>query len=120
QIKNWLDAGLFACEPETMAEAFAAACMLGHERAASILLDAGVDPYAGMRTGLAGFHYAASSGRLEVVKLLVERKVPMEVKNMYDGTVLGQALWSAINEHTPSHAEIIDTLIAAGAYIWPN
>ena len=44
----------------------------------------------------------------------------MEVKNMYDGTVLGQALWSAINEHTPNHAEIIEVLINGGVYVWPN
>jgi hypothetical protein len=73
-----------------------------------------------MRTGLAGFHYAASSGRLEIVKLLTTRKIPMEVENMYGGTVLGQALWSAINEHTPQHAEIIEVLIDAGAHVWPK
>lgn len=120
QIKTWLDAGYFDYEPETMAEAFAAACMLGHPEAAAHFLDAGVDPYTGMRTGLAGFHYAASSGRLNVIKLLVDRKIPMEVENMYGGTVLGQALWSAINEHTDDHAEIVETLINGGAYVWPD
>ena len=120
QIKDWIEKRYFADEPETFAEAFAAACMLGHARSAEILLDAGVDPYAGMRTGLAGFHYAASSGRLPVIKLLTERKIPMEVENMYGGTVLGQALWSAVNEHTPDHAAIVEALINAGANIWPN
>ena len=120
QIKHWLDAGYFDEEPKTMAEAFSAACMLGHPKAATHLLDRGVDPYAGMRTGLAGFHYAASSGRLDVIKLLVDRKIPMEVENMYGGTVLGQALWSAINEHTGDHAEIVETLINGGAYVWPG
>jgi hypothetical protein len=120
QITNWLEAGYFADEPETMAEAFAAACMLGHDGAAASLLDNGVDPYAGMRTGLAGFHYAASSGRLNVIKLLIERKVPTEIKNTYGGTVLGQALWSAIHEHKRDHAAIIEALIDAGAYVWPG
>ncbi len=120
QIQEWIDEGLYANEPETMAESFAAACMLGHEKAAAGLLDAGVDPYAGMGTGLAGFHYATSSGRLNVVKLLIERKTPMEVENMYGGTVLGQALWSAVHEHTDRHAEIVELLINAGAYLWPE
>lgn len=117
QVRSWLDAGFLSKEPETMAECFAAACMLGHPDAAAALLDAGVDPYAGMRTGLSGFHYAASSGRLNVVKLLVDRKLPMEVRNMYGGTVLGQALWSAVYEHTTDHAAIIERLIEAGAEV---
>jgi ankyrin repeat protein len=119
-VIDWHKRGYFANEIETLNEAFSAACMLGHERAAAYLLDKGVDPYAGMRTGLAGFHWAASSGRLEVVKLLIERGLPMEVQNMYEGTVIGQALWSARFEHTPDHAKIIELLIAAGAHVWPG
>ncbi|HEV8592287.1 MAG TPA: ankyrin repeat domain-containing protein, partial [Pyrinomonadaceae bacterium] len=100
QITEWYENRYFDDEPDTLAEIFSAACMLGHPRAAAYLLDKGVDPLAGIKTGLNGFHYAASSGRLDVVKLLIERKVPMEIRNMYGGTVLGQALWSAVNEHT--------------------
>ena len=117
---DWFERGYFSNEPETLAEIFAAACMLGHPRTVEYLLDKGVDPYAGMRTGLSGFHYAASSGRLYVIKLLVKRRVPMEILGMYDNTVLGQALWSAINEHTPQHGEIIEVLIDGGAHVWPN
>lgn len=117
QIIDWYEKGYFDDEPETLAEVFSAACMLGHAKTAGFLLDHGVDPYAGMKTGLSGFHYAASSGRLGVIKLLIERGVPMEVRNMYNGTVLGQALWSAINEYTPEHAEIIERLIEAGATV---
>ncbi|HVF46937.1 MAG TPA: ankyrin repeat domain-containing protein [Pyrinomonadaceae bacterium] len=120
QVKAWLDAGYLAEEPEAFAEMFAAACMLGHGQAAAALLDAGVDPYAGMRTGLAGFHYAASSGRLNIIKLLIARGIPMEVENMYGGTVLGQALWSAVNEHTPDHAAIVEALIDARGKIEPG
>jgi hypothetical protein len=120
KVRAWLDAGYFADEPETYAEMFAAACMLGYERAAADLLDSGVEPYAGMKTGLAGFHYAASSGRLNVIKLLIERKVPMEVKNMYGGTVFDQAIWSAVNEYSPDHAAIVEALIEAGAVVEPG
>jgi tetratricopeptide (TPR) repeat protein len=117
QIQEWIEAGLYANEPETRAESFAAVCMLGYEKAAAALLDAGVDPYAGMRTGLAGFHYAASSGRLNVIKLLIDRDIPMEVENMYGGTVFGQAMWSAIHENTPDHPAIVEALIEAGAVV---
>ena len=119
-IIEWHEKGYFTDEPETLAEVFSAACMLGHPRAAEFLLDRGVDPAAGIRTGLNGFHYAASSGRLEVVKLLIARNAPMEVRNMYGGTVLEQALWSAVNEHRESHGAIIEALIEAGAYIEPG
>lgn len=117
QIVEWYEKGYFADEQGTLAEIFSAACMLGHVTTAEYLLDKGVNPYAGMRTGLSGFHYAASSGRVEVIKLLIDRKVPMEIKNMYDGTVFGQAIWSAVNEHAPEHAEIVERLIDAGAVV---
>ena len=67
-----------------------------------------------------GFHYAASCGQLEVVKVMIERKVSMEPVNRYGGTVLGQALWSAIHEHESSHCEIIEALISRGAKIHPG
>jgi hypothetical protein len=120
QIIEWYEKGYFDDEPETLAEVFAAACMLGHPGAAEYLLDKGVDPLAGIGTGLNGFHYAASSGRLKVIELLIARNVPMETRNMYNGTVVEQALWSAVNEHTGSHAAIIEALIAAGAYVEPG
>ena len=120
QIVEWYEEGYFADDQETLAEVFAAACMLGHAKTAEYLLDKGVDPYAGMKTGLSGFHYAASSGRLDVIELLIERQVPMEVKNMYRGTVFDQAMWSAVNEHTPDHVEIVERLIDAGAVVEPG
>ena len=120
QIRDWYEKGKFDREPETLAEVFSAACMLGYSRTVEYLLEKGVDPYAGMKTGLAGFHYAASSGRPDVIRLLIKRNVPMEVRNMYGGTVFEQAMWSAINEHTPHHAEIVEALIEAGAEIEPG
>ena len=102
-----------------LAEALSCACMLGRVETAAYLLDNGVDPLAGIKTGLNGFHYAASGGRLPIIKLLIERNVPMEVENIYGGTVLGQAMWSAVNENRPDreHAAAIEALIGAGANI---
>lgn len=120
QIVDWYESGMFDTEQETLAEVLSASCMLGQTRTAEYLIDKGVDPYAGMRSWLAGPHYAVSSGRLETVKMLLEKKVPMEVENRYGGTLLGQALWSAINEHKDDHAEIIEQLIEAGAHVWPG
>lgn len=120
QIVEWFDGGLFENEQETLDEILSASCMLGQTKTAVFLLDKGVDPYSGMKTWLAGPHYAVSSGRLETVKMLLERKISLDVENKYGGTMLGQALWSAVNEHKDDHAEIIERLIEAGAFVWPE
>ena len=117
QIIEWFERGYFESEPEALAETVTCASFLGRPRVVEYLLANGVDPVAGMRSGMNGFHYAASCGKLEVVKVMIDRQVPMEVVNRYGGTVLGQALWSAIYEHERTHAEIIEALIKAGAKI---
>jgi len=120
QIVEWFEAGQFASEQEALAEALSCAMMLGRTDTARYLLEKGVDPYAGMKTWLAGPHWAVSSARLDTVKMLIEKGVPLEVKNLYGGTVLGQTLWSAVNEHRPEHADIIEALLAAGAEVEPG
>ena len=117
EIVQWYENGNFDNQPEILAEALTCSCMLGRTETAEYLLDKGVDPYAGMKTWLAGPHYAASSGHLDTVRMLIEKKVPLEIENRYGGTFLGQAFWSAVNEHKKSHADIICALIAAGAVI---
>ena len=79
------------------------------------LLTEGVDPAAGDGTGLNGFHWAADRGQLETVKLLIGRKAPLEIKNMYSGTVLGTVMWSVVHAPRPDHLPIIQALIDAGA-----
>jgi len=107
-----------AGEPKVpMEQAFTWACMLGRTSDAAFLLNKGVDPLAGDNTGLNGFHYAAWHGHLDTVKLLVERKVPLEARNMYGGTVLGSALDAAENRPRSDHVAIIKALLDAGANI---
>jgi ankyrin repeat protein len=101
-------------------EAFIWACQCGQDSVSEFLLEQGVDPAAQANVGQTGLHYAAHYGQLETVKMLIARKAPLEVKNMYGGTVLGQALWSAFNEPKDSHLPIVEALIAAGAKIEPD
>lgn len=101
-------------------QAFIWACQYGHNSICEFLLDQGVDPAAQAKVGQTGFHYAAHYGQLETVKMLIERKAPLEVKNMYGGTVLSQTLWSAFNERHKDHLRIVEALIAAGAVIEPD
>lgn len=120
QIVEWYGNGRFDGEDEILAEALTCACMLGRMTTAAFLIDEGVDPYAGMKTWLAGPHYAVSSGHLDTVKMLIEKGVPLEIKNLHGGTMLGQGFWSVVNEYKPSHRAIIEALIEAGAVVEPG
>ena len=84
RIVDWYEQGYFNGEPVALAEALTCACFLGQTRVAEFLLDEGVDPAAGFGTGMSAFHWAANRGNLDTVKLLIERKAPLEQKNMYD------------------------------------
>src|SRR5690348_5106465 len=58
RIVEWYDRGAFAAEPEALAEALTCACFNGRTDVAAFLLDQGVDPEAGARTGLNAAHWA--------------------------------------------------------------
>jgi hypothetical protein len=115
KIIEWYEQGCFREEPIALAEALTCACFLGTTGVADYLLTRGVDPSAGAGTGLNAFHWAANRGNLETVRLLIERRAPLETRSMYDGTVLGTAVWSAINEPQRDHLQIIDELLNARA-----
>src|SRR5262249_35250176 len=116
-IIEWYEQRYFDDEPKALAQWLTCACFLGRTAVADFLLTQGVDPSAGIGTGLAGFHWAANRGNLDTVKLLIKRKAPLEQENMYGGTVLACAVWSAIHEPGADHLPIIEVLIAAGAKI---
>ena len=124
RIIKWHEEGRFSSEPKALAEALTCACFLGRTSVASALLTHGVDPSGGAGTGLNAFHWAANRGQLEAVRLLIRWKAPFESKSMYGGNVLDTAVWSAINEPRPAHAQIIEELLKAGARLegqaWPT
>jgi ankyrin repeat protein len=98
--------------------AFRYACGYGHTETAEFLLNKGVDLTAHSGDGQTGLHYAVIFGNLDVVKLLLAHNAPLEVENQYGGTVLGQTLWSAAHGgNSDIYAQIIETLIAAGAKV---
>lgn len=116
-IVEWYEKEYFDNEPKALAEALTCACFLGRTGVAEFLLNEGVDPAAGIGTGMSAFHWAANRGNLDTVKLLIERKAPLEQKNMYGGTVLGCTVWSARYEPRDDHIAIIEALLTAGANI---
>ena len=115
RIIEWYEANLFANEPQALDEALTCACFNGRTVVVDYLLARSVDPAAGANTGLDGFHWAANRGQLDVVMLLIGREAPLETRNMHGTTVLGTAVWSAINEPRRDHVRIIEALIRAGA-----
>jgi ankyrin repeat protein len=90
----------------------------GRREAAEFLLDKGVELTAHSGDGQTALHSAAIFGNLEMVRLLLAHNAPLEVKNQYGGTVLGQTLWSAAHGGDPAiYAQIIEALISAGAKV---
>jgi ankyrin repeat protein len=102
---------------EELGKGFVWACAYGYNNVVAFLLDYGVDPAFGAGAAMTGLHLAAHEGHLDTVKLLLAHGAPVEAMNSYGGTVLGQTLWSAVNHPMPSHREIVEVLIAAGAKV---
>jgi ankyrin repeat protein len=106
---------------ERLQSSFQYACAGGHKDVVEFLLDNGVDLADGGRDGQTPLHWAVIFGRLEMVKLLLKYKPPLESVNMCGGTVLAQTMWSAAHDGDPEvYTEIIETLIAAGAKVPPR
>jgi hypothetical protein len=115
RIVQWHAAGKFRTDPIALAEALTCASFLGATAVGEYLLQAGVDPTAGVGTGMDALHWAVNRGQLKAVTLLLKWGAPLEGRNMHDTTVLGTAVWSALNEPRPDHKQIIKDLLRAGA-----
>lgn len=96
------------------------ACAYGRNTVVEFLLDNGADLAAHREDGQTALHWAVIGGHPDTVKLLLLHHPPLEVRNIYGGTVSGQALWSAANGgDTEVYIEILDALVKAGATM-PN
>ncbi len=94
------------------------ACMYGREEVAAFLLEHGADPLDRVDNRATPLHWAAGSGSLSIVKLLLDRGAPLEEINAWGGTVLGHAGWGF--EHGAPDADFVpvfELLLEAGAKI---
>ncbi len=116
-VVRWHGAGRFASHPAELAEALSNAAFLGRTGVVTHLLDAGVDATAGTACGMDALHWAVNRGKLETVRLLIERGAPLETISMHGATALGTAVWSAINEPWwgSAQVDIVKLLLDSGA-----
>lgn len=104
-----------------MESGFLWACEYGRNEVVDFLLQRGTDVRAQSNTGLTGLHWAVVGGKLATIKLLLERGAPLEEENVYGGTALGQALWSAFNGDSGiDYLPVIEMLIHDGAKVEPG
>ena len=102
---------------------FAWACQYGRTNVVEFLLELGLKVDA-MPYGISGLHWAAYTAHVDIVKLLLERKAPIELRDgRHQGTPLGWALHAWGNstpepEAEPRHyCEVVMLLVAAGATV---
>lgn len=97
------------------------ACLAnGRGEAAEFLLDRGevLDFSRGAdANGMTLLHHAAAAGSLRITRMLLDRGAEVDAKNGYGGTVLEQAVWSAIHARRPQHIEIIELLVERDAHL---
>ena len=97
------------------------ACGFGRRPVAKFLLDQGVDPAAKDENAMTALHWAAASRCLDLVRLLIGRGAPLEVRNTWGGTVLDSTVWFAVNSprttscSSHDYPAVIEVLLAAGA-----
>jgi hypothetical protein len=111
--------GRLANSPKAQMEAgFVWACEYGRTSVVEFLLERGVDLRAGENTGQTALHLAAHRGQVDMIKILLARGAPLEARNVYGGTVLGQATWSCMNSGLDiDYLLTVETLVAAGAKV---
>jgi hypothetical protein len=99
-----------------LARGFLWACAYGRNAVVEFLLDKGVDIATVDSGGQSGLHWAVMGGHLSTIHVLMKRKAPLEIKNVYGGTVLGQAVWSAAHGGDPAiYVPVLEALITSGA-----
>lgn len=107
-VKSWMP----AASQEQLKEAFTWACAYGRTTIVDLLLDNGVEVNARLRQHReTGLHRAALGGHVEIVKLLLDRKAPINIQDeTFGGTPLGWALHAASQKESGRYDEVVALL----------
>ncbi len=96
------------------------AAMHHRNEVVELLLREGVQPDARDRRQWTALHWAAFHGYPDTVQLLLQGNAPLEAKNEFGASPLGQTIWITAHEGVnPIHLQIIQALVAAGSKIDP-
>jgi ankyrin repeat protein len=98
-VRTFIEDSATNAEPteEQKERALLWACEYGRNPVVEFLLDHGVNIESQANTGQSPLHWAVIGGHADTVTLLLTHGANLEARNMYGGTALGQALWSAAN-----------------------
>ena len=102
-----------------MASGFVWACEYGQTNVVEFLLDQGLKVEATPH-GISGLHWAAYTARVDIVKLLLKKKAPVELRDgRHQGTPLGWAFhaWLDSLPESGDYYEVVALLVAAGATV---
>ena len=99
------------------------ACEYGRTAVVEFLLQKGLSPEAAPR-GATGLHWAAFMGHIAIVKLLLERKAPLAVKDKnHGGTPLEWAVYAwdnpSLDAEHDGYYDVVALLAAAGGGLDP-
>lgn len=105
--------------PGQIALSLVVACRFSRPEVARFLLDLDVDAASADQDKMTALHWAAAAGLLDIMKTLIERGTPLEVENVWGGTVLDSTVYFALNYpyRGVDYLPVLDLLIRAGANV---
>jgi hypothetical protein len=102
-----------------IALALVVACRFSHPEIARDLLDFGVDAASADADKMTALHWASAAGLIDIMKTLIAKGAPLEVRNVWGGTVLDSTVFFALNYpyRGVDYPAVLDVLLAAGANV---